>query len=1136
MSRKLLEHFSYGEKNTHPNFNLTEVPHHITGPLLQTVLLENNFWQKFKKIILLFSHPQECFQIAENLSFYVNHLDGQINVLSYDEIGPYSEAWGEEKFCNQLLESLCLIQTDEKQIICLDTLRLAQLFPAPKTLMSKTIALKIGGIKSPQELTKQLLELGFTNDDTQTQANSFSSRGEVVDIIKFNQTIYRVGFFDEEIERIHLLNPKNFEVLESKTTLLICPHLNSFYHNEDLKLLRQNYPMPPMQYKAAQKKRGDIIELLKNKAPITNASFFLPLLSEKPAMFSEYFNSREHLIISFNGEKALSRLKGNARELHYLHGKAETFSLYPTLPPDKFFASEKEVEVFLKNAHGDFSETPLKNKKGLGVLSLELFLFQHKSRFPELKKESLFEFVLDNTEFHYYILFESENVQKQLLKNKALSEENLLFCASLKESFFLTETQTFYFTSRDLKIRPQYQVKRNLKSEFFSSQLMGLHEGDYVIHQVYGTGIYQGIKTMTTAGQEADYVIIKYAEGDTVYLPVYKLDLIQKYADAQAGASVDNLNSQRFKKAKENAKKAVKKLAFNLIELYAKRALRPPMLYHKNHADFLTFEQSFPYHLTEDQFQAIQDVLEDMQGEKIMDRLICGDVGFGKTEVAMRAAFLAVQNDKQVAVLVPTTILCYQHFLTFCERFKNFPLSIDYLCRLKSERENKETLEKMAQGKVDIVIGTHKLLSDKIKFKNLGLIIIDEEHRFGVAHKEKLKLMRESLDCLTLSATPIPRTLQLSFMGLKDFSLITTPPHRRKPINTYVVEDNDENIKNALEKELARGGQAFVVYNRVRDIERVAAHIQQLTPKARIVIGHGQMNEKTLEKKIKDFYDGAYDILVATTIIESGIDIPRANTMIIYDAQKFGLAQLHQLRGRIGRSDIEAFAYLVVTRKVLNAQAQMRISALQSMNKLGLGFSMASADLDIRGAGDIIGAEQSGHMSAIGLELYMELLQEEIAKIKGEEYTANRIEISIQNAPKIPDNYIKNNQVKLMFYKKIAQAQASEELHTYHRDLEQRFGKPPQEVERLLEMMKVKICLQEMGVIKASLSSSKITFYLDKRRMEKNPERTQRLIEFVLKSPDFQLSPQDAIVLTTQEQNFLKRIQDLSQCYLTAGN
>lgn len=625
-----------------------------------------------------------------------------------------------------------------------------------------------------------------------------------------------------------------------------------------------------------------------------------------------------------------------------------------------------------------------------------------------------------------------------------------------------------------------------------------LRPGDYVVHENHGLGIYQGIEKIEVDKTAKDYMKISYAQGGNLYIPATQLDLIQKYASSDAKPPrLNRLGGQEWTRTKNRVKGAVKEIARDLVELYAARQEQEGYVYGEDTVWQREFEEMFPFEETQDQLLAIAAVKKDMQSRKIMDRLICGDVGYGKTEIAIRAAFKAVQEDKQVVYLVPTTILAQQHYNTFLQRMKDFPVRIDLLCRFRSAAQQKKTIEDTRKGLVDIVIGTHRVLSDDLKFKDLGLLIIDEEQRFGVQHKEKIKKLKENIDVLTLTATPIPRTLHMSLIGIRDMSVLEEAPEERIPIQTYVMEYNDEMVREAIERECSRQGQVYYVYNRVEDIGEVAAHIQKLVPEVTVSYAHGQMREHQLESIMYDFINGEIDVLVTTTIIETGLDISNVNTMIIHDADRLGLSQLYQLRGRVGRSNRMAYAFLLYRRdKMLKEIAEKRLAAIREFTDLGSGFKIAMRDLEIRGAGNLLGAEQHGHMEAVGYDLYCKMLNEAVKLLKGEiEEESFHTSIDLDVDAFIPESYIPNEYQKLDIYKRIAAIETEEEMEDMTEELIDRFGDIPKKVDTLLQIAYLKTLAHSAYVTSIEQKGNRYIFTMYERARvlpQKIPELLER--------------------------------------------
>ena len=650
--------------------------------------------------------------------------------------------------------------------------------------------------------------------------------------------------------------------------------------------------------------------------------------------------------------------------------------------------------------------------------------------------------------------FYSEEMERQVNPG-----EIMVTCGYIAEGYEYPMLKFTVISESDIFGKKKKKKKRKTYEGKKIQEFAELKPGDYVVHENHGLGIYQGIEKVEVDAVTRDYMKISYADGGILYIPVTQMDLIQKYAGADAKPpKLNKLGTPQWKKTKGQVKKAVQLIAKDLVKLYATRQQTEGYVYGPDTVWQREFEEMFPFEETEDQLRAIEDTKKDMESTKIMDRLICGDVGYGKTEIAIRAAFKAVQEGKQVVYLVPTTILAQQHYNTFIQRFKDFPVRVDLMSRFRTQAQQKKTVEDLKKGLVDIVIGTHRVLSKDIGYKDLGLLIIDEEQRFGVTHKEKIKKLRENIDVLTLTATPIPRTLHMSLIGIRDMSVLEEAPMDRMPIQTYVMEYNDEMVREAMERELARGGQVYYVYNRVENIADVALHVQKLVPDARVSYAHGQMNEHQLEDIMYDFINGDIDVLVSTTIIETGLDIANANTMIIQDADRFGLSQLYQLRGRVGRSNRMAYAFLLYQRdKMLKEVAEKRLAAIREFTDLGSGFKIAMRDLEIRGAGNLLGESQSGHMAAVGYDLYCKMLNEAVSQLKGEKEEADyATTIDLDIDAFIPESYIKNEYQKLDIYKRIATIETEEEMDDMTEELIDRFGDLPKKVQQLLHIAALK--------------------------------------------------------------------------------
>ena len=640
-----------------------------------------------------------------------------------------------------------------------------------------------------------------------------------------------------------------------------------------------------------------------------------------------------------------------------------------------------------------------------------------------------------------------------------------------------------------------------------------LRENDYIVHIDYGVGLYRGLRHLRIAGIANDYLFLEYLEGDKVYVPVDRLNLIQRFVGGDGKhPKLDKLGSHTWEKTKRRVKAALAEMVKELLDLYAERKVGRGFGFSPVDQSYSEFEATFDYEETPDQDKAIQDVMRDMGNRTPMDRLICGDVGYGKTEVAIRAAYRAIMDGKQVAVLVPTTVLAQQHHQTFQERFKAHPVVIEMLSRFRSPSEQKKILERLREGKVDIVVGTHRLLQKDVVFRELGLVVVDEEHRFGVTHKEKLKQMKRLVDVITLTATPIPRTLQMSIAGIRDLSLIQTPPQDRLSIRTFVVRYEDGLIQEAIERELERGGQVFFVHHRVQNIHAIAHHLKKLVPRASLAIAHGQMKERELEKVMLQFVRHEHNVLVCTSIIESGLDIPAANTILINHAEHFGLADLYQLRGRVGRGKHQAYAYLLVPSELaLSKDAMLRLRAIQELSELGSGFKLAMQDLEIRGAGNLLGPSQTGHIAAVGFELYFQLMEKAVRELKGEEVIEEITPEILFHLPAfIPEDYVEDPGERLNLYRRLSLSRSKEEVERTREELLDRFGKIPAEVDHLLEVIKVKILLSGLLVSKFEVTPSQfvLTFH------EATKVSPQKVVELVRRGEGrYRLTPESKLVV-----------------------
>jgi len=681
-------------------------------------------------------------------------------------------------------------------------------------------------------------------------------------------------------------------------------------------------------------------------------------------------------------------------------------------------------------------------------------------------------------------LLQPYGIEPVLLSNYALDSNippGCFFVHGFLDSGFLhNDNKIAFITEKEIfgpkKYKKKLRTRRDIKSQFITPE--ELKKNDIVVHQIHGIGCYQGLSTIEVDGLSADFILIIYQNDDKLYVPVDRMELIEKYIGIDGYIPVfDKIGGKTWEKSKTKAKQEVEKLAGDLLNLYAERKIKNGTAFSKSDDIFDEFESSFQYEETSDQQQAIDDVILDMEDAKPMDRLVCGDVGYGKTEVAMRAAFKAVNDNKQVAIIVPTTILAEQHLSSFQERFEPYSYNIESLSRFKSRKEQNLVIKNLKEGRIDIVIGTHRLLQKDIKFKSLGLLILDEEQRFGVKHKEKLKQKRKTIDVLALTATPIPRTLHLSLTGMRDISVISTPPEDRQPIISYICENDDTIIADAIRKELDRKGQVFYVHNNIKSINKIAQNILKLVPEARVDIAHGRLNEDSLEKVMYKFVNKETDVLVCTTIIESGLDIPSANTMIIDKADRFGLAQIYQLRGRIGRGDHQAYAYLFIPdQSMMTRDGKKRLAALVEHRDLGSGFQIAMKDLQIRGAGTALGASQSGHIAAVGYDMFLKLLDHAVKDLKGEVFEeVLEPEINIAMSAYLPEDYINSIELRLTIYRRLAKIKNFPEILKIKNELIDRFGKLPKHGENMLLKIMIRVLCIKSAIERIDLNPNTLT-------------------------------------------------------------
>ena len=899
------------------------------------------------------------------------------------------------------------------------------------------------------KLEQDLTALGYERESQIEAPGQFAVRGGIIDVFPLAEEMpVRIELWGDEIDSIRMFDAKSQRSIENISEITIYPASENCFGNNGLvsflKYFPENetllfYDEPHRLQETAETVEAEYTESLKNRADAG--------MKEEGEEELRVFQTKD--IIS-----EMNRYSGIG--LTTLESKCGLFKV----------RSVYTVQAKGVNPYNNSFELLTRDLKRLKRNGYRVVLLSGSRTRAKRLAEDLRDYDLSS--------FYSEDMQREVKPGEIMAAYG--YASEGYEypmlKFVVISESDIFGRKRKKKKRKKYEGQR-------IQDFAELKPGDYVVHENHGIGVYKGIEKIEVEKIVKDYMKIVYAEGGVLYIPVAQMDLIQKYAGADAKKPrLNKLGTIQWGKTKSQVKKAVQIVAKDLVELYAVRQQSEGFVYGPDTVWQKEFEEMFPFEETDDQLQAIEDTKHDMESKKIMDRLICGDVGYGKTEIAIRAAFKAVQEGKQVVCLVPTTILAQQHYNTFVQRLKEFPVRIDLLCRFRSAAEQKKTIEDTKKGFVDILVGTHRVLSKDVVFKDLGLLIIDEEQRFGVTHKEKIKKLKENIDVLTLTATPIPRTLHMSLIGIRDMSVLEEAPNERMPIQTYVMEYNDEMVREAITRELARDGQVYYVYNRVNDIADVAGRIQSLVPDANVAFAHGQMKERELEDIMYDFINGDIDVLVSTTIIETGLDIPNANTMIIQDADRFGLSQLYQLRGRVGRSNRMAYAFLLYQRdKLLKEVAEKRLSAIREFTDLGSGIKIAMRDLEIRGAGNLLGEAQSGHMEAVGYDLYCKMLNEAVRQLKGgpeAETFTTLIDLNVDAY--IPEYYIKNEYQKLDIYKRIAAIESEEELEDMTEELIDRFGDIPKKVQQLLVIASLKSLAHSVYVTAIEQKGEEIRF------------------------------------------------------------
>ena len=1108
-----------------------------------------------KPIVVITDNDMEAKNLYEDLSLFINDVYyfpvKEVVFYNIDAISG-DLRWERLKVIKEIL-------TKKKNVIVTSIDAFASRYTPRNLFLDHRISLTVGKEVDLIKLTELLVEGGYDRVEMVEGKGEFSLRGGLLDVFPAD-SVYpcRIELFGDEIDSIRTFNTSSQRSIEKVTEIKIFPAkelvLNKELINEAIKGI-ENEKKEVLKNIKDKEREGRLSKVInKNLEVLEQTSTFETIESYLPFFYKEtesLFDYLEDYIFIINEKnRSLGKIDSVYSEFK------ENYSIFlqrgdilPShvnllLQKEELIDKLKEKTNLLLESFNQSNNTLVPRKiieiNGVALNNYQAQLDLLIDDIVTKRKQNYRIVILSGTRARGERLVDTlrergiESSYKEKIQEISEGQVVITF-GNLLKGFELKEYKVCIISDKDVfgeakrKLSKKKRVKKGIgKINSFSE----LKLGDYVVHVNHGIGVYKGIKQIDVAGSKRDYLDIIYDKGDKLYVPVDQLDMIQKYIGSEGKSpKVNKLGGSEWQKAKAKVRNSINVIAEDLVKLYATRSTIKGHKFNKDTEWQRQFEDEFPFQETPDQLTSIEEIKEDMESSKAMDRLLCGDVGYGKTEVAVRAAFKAVMEGKQVAFLVPTTILAEQHYKTMKKRFSDFPITIDMISRFRSAKEQKATLQAVKEGNVDILIGTHRLVSKDIGFKDLGLLVVDEEQRFGVTQKEKIKNIKKNVDVLTLSATPIPRTLHMSLTGVRDISVIETPPEERYPIQTYVVEQNDQLLRDAMMRELSRGGQIYFVYNRVESIEKMSTYIQNLVPESRVVVAHGQMTERQLEKVMLDFMAKEYDVLVCTTIIETGIDIPNVNTIIIYDSDKMGLSQLYQLRGRVGRSNRIAYAYLVYTKdRVLTEVAEKRLKALKDFTELGSGFKIAMRDLEIRGAGNMMGSAQHGHMSAVGYDLYCRMLEDTVKLVKGEiEQEPIETTIDIKVDAYIPSTFIENEIQKIEIYKKIAVIESKEEYMDIKEELEDRYSDIPEPLYNLMDIAYIKNSAKHIFIEEIKENAKNIMFKFIEGN-DKYQEVYKKLILRYKESVVLQFGEKPAFMIEYNEQKregFLSLLKEI---------
>lgn len=1091
-------------KLTKGKINITGISEGRAIPVASLIINERG-----GQSIIITSSYSKAKRLAEDLSFFI---DNKIFVIPEEEQLLLKYEAKSHGIMEERLSALRALLTEENCVVITSVLGAVKKLAPHRIFEGNTVRFALGDETNYDEIKRKFTFMGYERVASIESKGQYSIRGGIVDVFPADSEYpYRIEFFGTEVDSIRTFNPLTQRSIDNLKTIDVYPAEqmvqvdDQFRHASDkLEKAYDSYAkklVDPQRETLLQRKK-QLLSFIENMTNVQLLENYIHYFYDDTEYLWDYMNS-EGIIMLDDPDRIRAVLEFRERE------NKEDFKTIlergEAVPGDhKSFPSKADLENLYKQ-NSIFLFTPFqKQLKGLehldiniNVSSKQAPIFNGKMDFLETELKGYLKRGYDIT----IVCLTDERIEnlKHFVQNIEHGDKIKLSKGSLTSGVEYPEEKLVYFWDGDIFTTQKHRKQRRSgKKRKPIKTFTDIHKGDYVVHENHGIGKFIGIEQLTVQKIKKDYLKIKYAGEDILYVPVEQMDIVQRYVSADGKTpKVNKLSGGEWKKVKSKAKSAIASMAKELLEISAERKKSGGHAFGLDTIWQGEFEDMFPYEETDDQLRCIKEIKSDMEKPVPMERLLCGDVGYGKTEVAARALFKCIADGKQAAVLVPTTILANQHYHTLKERIEKFPFKVEMLSRFRNEKQQTAIIEEVKKGRVDVLIGTHRILSKDVNFKDLGLLVIDEEQRFGVYHKEAIKKLKKEVDVLTLTATPIPRTLHMSLIGIKDMSLIEEPPEERYPVQTYVLEQDDELIRDIIQRELDRDGQVYVVYNRVRGIYKIAEQIAQIVPEAKVVVGHGQMNEKMLEDVMIDFVNNETNILVSTTIIESGIDIPNVNTMIILDADRFGLSQLYQLRGRVGRSGRMAYAYLIYQKdKMLSELAEKRLRAIKEFTEFGAGFHIAMRDLEIRGAGNLLGTEQHGHMINIGYELYCKLIDDAVRALEGEIVNPDREETSIEiNVPAyIPDSYISDELMKIQMYKKIAAIRDNTDKGEIIDELIDRFGEIPQEALNLVNVSHIRAMAEVIGIARIYEDPKSFVFdFFEKSRL--TPKRIADLSE-----------------------------------------